>query len=91
MIADHMMCLLRKKSWSACAPSHVVMHVLMQELEAEEERLWEEQISAAKANAQAERERYRLMRQVCSLCCITARCSCIPRHDPDDMSLPSCW
>ena len=36
----------------------------LQELEAEEERLWEEQVQAARSRAGAEAERYRRTREV---------------------------
>ena len=40
----------------------------LQEVEAEEERLWKEQVEAARARAGSERERYRRIREVCLTC-----------------------
>ena len=42
----------------------VLSPVSLQELEAEEDRLWQEQVQAAKARASSEKERYRRIREV---------------------------
>ena len=48
------------------------MKVLFQELDAEEERLWEEQVQAARSRAGSEGERYRRHREVRSYLLLVA-------------------